>query len=278
MSVRTDLAIEEKIAENGINISKENIGEVEFCTVEIFDEEKAQKIGKRKGKYITLEFPSTEKINGYDDIKKGIKKALKMLLPEGYKNILVVGLGNTEITADSIGPKTAVRLLATRHIAGEFAENIGLKGLRSVAVITPNVLGKTGIEVTELISGLVQKIKPDAVIAIDALASRSIDRLFRTVQLSDSGISPGSGVKNARKELSFQTLGVPVIALGVPTVVDALTLAFELTGKESQTDTDLVVTPKDSDLLSHRISEILAEALNVFLQPEIDEEIILSLV
>lgn len=278
MSVRTDLAIEEKIAENGIKILKEKIGEVEICTVEIIDSEKAEKIGKKEGKYITLEFPSVEKINDYENIKNGIKKALKSLLPKETENILVVGLGNTEITADSIGPKTAVRLLATRHIAGEFAENIGLKGLRSVAVITPNVLGKTGIEVTELISGLVQKIKPDAVIAIDALASRSIDRLFRTVQLSDSGISPGSGVKNARKELSFQTLGVPVISLGVPTVVDALTLAFELTGKESQTDTDLVVTPKDSDLLSHRISEILAEALNVFLQPEIDEEIILSLV
>lgn len=278
MSIRTDLAIEEKIEENGLKTVKKRQGEVEICEVEIYDSEKAKKLNKRVGKYITVEFESVEKITDYSDIKRSVKEALLSIAPENLNNVLVVGLGNTEITADSIGPKTAVRLLATRHIAGEFAEKIGLGGLHSVSVVTPNVLGKTGIEVTELIEGLVKKINPQAVIAIDALASLSVNRLFRTIQLSNSGISPGSGVKNSRKELSQKTLGVPVIAVGVPTVVDALTLAFELTGKETVTDTDMIVTPKDADLLCHRISEILAEALNVFLQPEIEEEILLSLV
>ena len=278
MSIRTDLAIEEIGEEKGIKTLNKTKGEVQINEVEISDEKTAEKLNKKAGKYITVEFPSLEKITDYEDIKNGIKESLHSLLKEKDDNILVVGLGNNEITADSIGPATAVKLLATRHIAGEFAEKIGLHGLKSVSVITPNVLGKTGIEVTETVAGLVEKIKPQAVIVIDALASRSINRLFRTVQLSDSGISPGSGVKNSRKELSLKTLGVPVIAVGVPTVMDAGNLAFELTGKETVSDTDMIVTPKDADLLCHRISEILAEALNVFLQPEIEEEILLKLV
>lgn len=278
MSIRTDLAIEEIGEEKGIKTLNKTKGEVQINEVEISDEKTAEKLNKKAGKYITVEFPSLEKITDYEDIKNGIKESLHSLLKEKDDNILVVGLGNNEITADSIGPATTVKLLATRHIAGEFAEKIGLHGLKSVSVITPNVLGKTGIEVTETVAGLVEKIKPQAVIVIDALASRSINRLFRTVQLSDSGISPGSGVKNSRKELSLKTLGVPVIAVGVPTVMDAGNLAFELTGKETVSDTDMIVTPKDADLLCHRISEILAEALNVFLQPEIEEEILLKLV
>lgn len=278
MSRRTDLAIEENINENGIKSEEKSIKDVKITTVEITDEATAQKINKHTGKYITVEFPSLDKITDYSEIKEGIILSLKSIVGEKLKNVLVVGLGNREITADSVGPAVAERLLATRHIAGDFAERIGLIGLRSVAVVTPNVLGKTGIESTELIEGLVRKIKPQAVIAIDACISLSINRLFKTVQLSDSGISPGSGVKNSRRELSLKTLGVPVISIGIPTVVDAMTLAFELTGKETKTDTDMVVTPKDSDLLCHRISEILAEALNVFLQPDIDSEILFALV
>lgn len=278
MSRRTDLAIEENIKENGIKTEEKNIKNVKITTVEISDEEASKKINKAVGKYITVEFPSLQKITDYREIKEGVIYSLKSIIGKRLKKVLVVGLGNREITADSIGPTVAEGILATRHIAGEFAESIGLFGLRSVAVVTPNVLGKTGIESTELIEGLVKKTEPDAVIAIDACISLSINRLFKTVQLSDSGISPGSGVKNSRKELSLKTLGVPVISIGIPTVVDAMTLAYELTGKETKTETDLVVTPKDSDLLCHRISEILAEALNVFLQPEIDEQLLFDLV
>jgi len=279
---RTDLAIEinENLGENvnGIKKFDKKNGDVSVCKIEILNSSAAEKLGKPIGKYITVEFPSVDKIDSFDEIKDELITALRELLPEKYNNILVVGLGNDEITSDSIGPNTAKRLLATRHIAGEFAENIGLKGLNSVSVVAPNVLGKTGIEVSEIIESIVKKTAPQAVIVIDALASMSITRLFKTVQLCDTGISPGSGVKNSRRELSQKTLGVPVIAVGVPTVVDALTLAFEITEELPKNDTDMIVTPKDADLLCHRISEILSSSLNVFLQPNIAPEIIFSLV
>ena len=279
MSIRTDLAIElnaEKI--KGTKTEEKAVGNIKTTITEIVDEAAAQRLNKPIGKYITVEFPSVEKITDFTDLKTAIKESLKELMGETSERVLVVGLGNTEITADSIGPQTALGILATRHITGQFAENIGLKGLKSVSVVTPNVLGKTGIEATELVLGAVKIINPQAVIVIDALASSSISRLFRTVQISNTGITPGSGVKNSRRELSKKTLGVPVIAVGVPTVSDVNTIALELTGLYGNDNTDMIVTPKDADILSHRVSEILSQTINVFLQPEIEEEIILQLV
>lgn len=278
MTQRTDLAIEKNISSLAEKPIEKRVGDVKITSLNIVDEKTAQAVGKEKGKYITLEFPSLLKITDYKDIKNTLLEALRELFPKQIKSITVVGLGNREITADAIGPDTVTRLLATRHIAGEFAESIGLKGLRSVSVIAPNVLGKTGIESSELVEAVVKKVKPDAVLVIDALASKSVKRLFTAIQLSNSGISPGSGVKNSRKELSEKSLGLPVVALGVPTVVDALTLAFELTGRETVNDCDLVVTPKDTDLLTHRMSELLANVINIFLQPEIEEEVLSELV
>lgn len=278
MTQRTDLAIEKNISSLAEKPIEKQVGDVKITSLNIVDEKTAQAVGKEKGKYITLEFPSLLKITDYKDIKNTLLEALRELFPKQIKSVTVVGLGNREITADAIGPDTVTRLLATRHIAGEFAESIGLKGLRSVSVIAPNVLGKTGIESSELVEAVVKKIKPDAVLVIDALASKSVKRLFTAIQLSNSGISPGSGVKNSRKELSEKSLGLPVVALGVPTVVDALTLAFELTGRETVNDCDLVVTPKDTDLLTHRMSELLANVINIFLQPEIEEEVLSELV
>lgn len=263
---------------NGIEESSETIEEIKTTKIKITLKEGAKRIGKPIGTYITVEFPEIYKINDYDNLKEAIIKALGTLLPQRGKKLLVAGLGNTDITPDAVGPFTAKKILATRHISGQFAENIGLKGLKSVSVIAPGVLGQTGIEVSELIKSAVETVKPDAVIVIDALASKSTDRLFKTVQFSDTGISPGSGVKNSRQEISEKTVGVPVIAVGVPTVVDAETLAFELTNKEPEKNSDMFVTPKEVDLLCDRISEILSLALNVFLQPEIDEDIILGLV
>lgn len=282
MSKRTDLAIEleENISGEASGIIKKakKTNEISVSTIEIISDSTAQKLGKEKGKYITVEFPSVDRIDSFEDIKNEIILSLKELIPDGAEKILVIGLGNDEITADSIGPKTAAKLLATRHIAGEFAENIGLSGLHSTSVLVPNVLGKTGIEVSEITEGIISKTKPQAVIVIDALASMSINRLFKTIQLSNTGISPGSGVKNSRKELSEKTLGVPVIAVGVPTVVDALTLAFEITENIPKNDTDMIVTPKDADILCQKLSEILSEAINLFLQPKIAPEILFSLV
>ncbi len=263
MSIRTDLAIE---IEN------------EGYTTEQTGSVKTHFLENEGGKYYTLEFESVEKLSDFKDIETSVFSALRNLLPQKQNKILVVGLGNLDITSDAIGPLVANKIFATRHIAGSFAESIGLENLKSVAVMAPNVLGKTGIEVQEIVKGTVDTVKPDAVIVIDALCAKSIARLFSCIQLCDKGISPGSGVKNSRKELSKNTLGVPVIALGVPTVVDAMTISYELTGNIAKTHTDLIVTPKDADLLCHRMAEMISEILNVFLQPEIERDVILQLV
>lgn len=282
MSLRTDLAIEstEGIDTDiqGIKSTERTSNSVKITKTEILSEKAEEALGREKGKYITLEFLTPDTPELFSVAKTEIIGALGELIPEGAKSILVIGLGNSEIVSDSIGPETAGRLLATRHIAGDFAESIGLNGLRTVSVFIPNVLGKTGIETGEITEGITGKIHPDAVIAIDALASQSVRRLFKTVQLCNTGISPGSGVKNSRHALNEKSLGVPVIAIGVPTVVDALTLAYEITGEEAKEDIDMILTPKDADILCHRISEILSTALNIFLQPEIPEEILLELV
>lgn len=282
MSVRTDLAIElsggEKGNIKGVEREFKDKGEIKISTVKITSKEGEEAIGKPIGKYITLEFEPIYKISDYSSLKTEVVKALNSLLPQKRESLLIAGLGNTEITPDAVGPLTAKQILATRHISGQFAENIGLKGLKSVSVISPGVLGQTGIETAEILKGAVAAVRPDALIAIDALKADSKDRLFRTVQLCDTGISPGSGVKNSRREISEKTLGIPVIAVGVPTVTDIDSLALELTGKEPENSSDMFVTPKEVDLLVDRISEILALCLNKFLQPEIDEEIIAQLV
>lgn len=277
MKKRTDLALE-VIEDSSEIVKKEKEKGVVFTQIEIKEKQKEKLYGKPCGKYITLEFESIEKISDYSTIEEKIKKAFFSLLPEKKENILIVGLGNKEITSDSIGPVTAEKILATRHVKNYF-EKIGeFKGIKSVSVSVPNVLGKTGIEAAENVKATVDLIKPDVVIVIDALACKSIERLFRSIQLCNTGISPGSGVKNARKEISQNTLGVPVIAVGIPTVVDANNLTMELTGKQAKLETDLILTPKDADLLCHRICEILSKSINILIQPEIDPEIILQLV
>lgn len=223
--------------------------------------------------YLTVSFNDLLKILNYEEIKENLKEALKFIMPEKREKVLVVGLGNAEIISDAIGPFTARKIFATRHLKGDIAEKIGLKGLKSVSVSIPDVLGNTGIETVETIKGITEKIKPDLVIVIDALAAASFKRIFKTVQICNTGISPGSGVKNSRKEISEKTLGIPVIAIGVPTVVDAVSLSQELSLEEKE-ETELIVTPKDADLLSHKISDILSEVLNEFLQPETDKEIL----
>ncbi len=275
MSARTDLAIELKKDGEKSDFFEEKIGNTGLIFTEL---EENNEFSKPKGKYATLKIGKIDLLPDFYDIEKGLNKALSLLLNFEWKSILVVGLGNMEITCDNIGPTTAQKILATRHIAGEKAEKLGLKNLKSVAVLSPSVLGKTGIEASETVESVVKKIKPEAVIVIDALCSRNIENLFSVIQLSDSGIAPGSGVKNARKELSYNTLGVPTIAIGVPTVVEAEVLAGELSGQKITDKTDLIVTPKEADLLSHRMSEALSSALNVFLQPNIQREVILGLV
>lgn len=258
MSLRTDLAIE-KISRKA---SKKEQKKGEFIVSEIKE---------NNDKFITISFPEITKILSFESLEEEIIKVLENLCENERKNVLIAGLGNTEITADSIGPFTASKILATRHIMGEFAKNIGLENLNSVSVITPSVLGKTGIESYDIIKSIVNTVKPDTVIVIDALCAKSKERLFKTIQFTNKGITPGSGVKNERKELSEKTLGTPVIAIGIPTVIDIGAISNE-------NNTQLIVTPKDADILNQKLCEILSRSINIFLQDKIEKEIILSLV
>ncbi len=267
MSNRTDLATELE------NVDRRSEEKVEFITLG-----KGNSYNKPSGSYATVKVGDLNLLTDFKDIEKSIIYCLERLMPPVRERVLVVGLGNREIISDCIGPFTAEKILATRHIAGEFAENIGLENLKSVSVIAPGVLGKTGIEAAEIVKAVANKIKPNAVIAIDALCAKLPQNLFSVIQLCDSGISPGSGVKNARKELSLATLGVPTVAIGVPTVVEAAAISGKAGASQNEAFYNLLLTPKDTDLLSHRMSEILSKALNLFLQPSTEKEILLSLV
>ena len=275
MGIRTDL-IDEIKAQSEKNLScietnDQQIGDVKISTVKVTDNNTAQILKKPIGVYSTISFPRLDFVCDNTNIIKSTVKALKTVAGTAPKNALVVGLGNVDITPDALGPKTCNRVLATRHLNNALKRDLGLDGLKSVCCIAPNVLGKTGIESFDLISAAACKIKPDIIIAVDALACREPQRLCRTVQISNSGIGAGSGVNNARLPLNCDTLGVPVIAVGVPTVIDGNSF-FENTSKEN-----MMVTPKEIDLLIDKSAQILSRAINIFLQPELDIEIIESL-
>lgn len=278
MKIRTDL-ISETAADapdiKGIRCYEENVGDVKLSFVEIMDRNASEQLKKPIGKYCTIEFPRLDSIANTDPLTEAVVSALKSLYPTDIKTTLIVGLGNTDITPDALGPFTANGILATRHLSGDLKKALGLEDLKSVCSIIPGVLGKTGIEAFDLIAAAVSKIKPSLIIAVDALAARSATRLCRTIQLSDSGICPGSGVNNARKELSQSTFSIPVISLGIPTVIDANSLLPQ--DENNKTDDSMMVTPKDIDLLISKSAAILSRALNIFLQPNLDIEVISSL-
>lgn len=237
------------------------------------------KIGKSKGRYITVE---TDRLSAHpEDFAEqsmNISDEISALIPD-KERLLVVGLGNESITPDALGPKTASRIIATRHVA---LENAGqeLSGLRlnSVSVLAAGVMGQTGIESSELIYAVCEKVRPTCIIAVDALACTDISRLGTTIQITDTGISPGSGVQNRRKELSREALGVPVIAVGVPTVVDMHSIVENVTGKAPDKHLpNMMVTPRDIDKLIDRTAHLLAYSINRTAQPNLSGEDILSL-
>jgi spore protease len=243
----------------------------------VLDEDGERLIGKPKGRYITADIPSfsadTELLDGRLD---GVINELRCLIPANG-SILVAGLGNRSMTADALGPECADRIFVTRHIQKELAESLGFRSLRSVAAISPGVLGETGMEAAEIIASIVKCNDFSCVIVIDALAAMDINRLGTTVQISDTGISPGSGIGNKRKEISRSTLGIPVISVGVPTVISAHTLADNILG----TNTDItseekwsnyIVASSEADLITERASEFIALAVNCALQSEISAE------
>lgn len=275
MGIRTDLIDEIKAQSkqnlSGIETSDQQIDGIKISTVKVTDNNTAQILQKPIGIYCTITFPRLDFVCDTTNIIKSTVKALKTVGGTAAKNALVVGLGNVDITPDALGPKTCDRVLATRHLSDNLKRDLGLDGLKSVCCIAPNVLGKTGIESFDLISAAAHKTKPDIIIAVDALACREPQRLCRTVQISNSGICAGSGVNNARLPLNRDTLGVPVIAVGVPTVIDGNSF-FKNTPQEN-----MMVTPKEIDLLIDKSAQILSRAINIFLQPELDIDIIESL-
>ncbi|MBQ1240064.1 MAG: GPR endopeptidase, partial [Ruminococcus sp.] len=283
MQMRTDLAIEarelagDRVAGTDYREYRENGMKISRLTVKT--QRAGQLLGKDAGTYITVEMPSlTDNFTETDERIKTIGREIRRLLPVNGL-LLVAGLGNEEITPDSLGPKTGARVLATRHITGELARAAGLDRLRPVAVMNTGVTGQTGIETGEYILSVVKRIRPNAVIAVDALASRRIERLGKTVQISDAGISPGAGVGNHRTRINKETIGVPVIAIGVPTVVDAQTFAGDLLSDSAvrrsavlpdRNVRQMIVIPREIDLLTERASRLLAFSLNAAMQNAFD--------
>lgn len=274
----------------GIEVNKKDYGDIVMSSLTVKTKEAAKNIGKERGSYITAEMQTlTDDFKETDKRLEIIAQAIRDLLPEKGL-VLVAGLGNDNITPDALGPKSARGVLATRHIRGELARSTGLDRLRGVAVLATGVTGQTGIETGELILSVAQRIKPAAVIVIDALASRRLERLGCTVQISDTGISPGDGVGNHRAKINKETVGVPVVSIGIPTVVDAFTLAADLLLDCDDNSAELikrsvypngqkmVVTPGEIDLLVERGARLISMAVNVALQPTLSISDLLSLV
>ncbi len=275
---RTDLAVEraEQLdAPEGITLHKRGKA-FEITEIEIDSDEHGAVIGRGKGRYLTLE---RIELNGTGSAMQAqteeLAAELRQFLPEEGA-VLVAGLGNADITPDALGPQAAGLVLATRHLRTELTDNepdtAFLRDLRQVSVLANGVLGQTGIETAELISALRETVQPACVIAIDALACSDLSRLGTTVQISDAGISPGSGVQNRRAELSARTLGLPVIAVGVPTVVDLHTIVTQAVGDSAQDALDtlpnMMVTPRDIDRLLHHAARLIAMSLNLALHPQ----------
>lgn len=299
--IRTDLALEvrESFPEDDVEIKGVILTEdydkknkIRISTVEIKDEAGARAMEKPIGTYITIEAPELN--NSSDDYHKNVSsyiaKNIKKLTGKLYRDeILVVGLGNREVTPDALGPQVVDNLFVTRHLIREFGNEFKEKNhLSNVSAISPGVMAQTGMETLEIIKGVIKETNPKLIIVIDALASRSISRLNTTIQIADTGISPGSGVGNNRKALNKESLGVKVIAIGVPTVVDAATIVADTLTKYMETSgfneeetfkfisevnnnqmSNMFVTPKNIDEMVKRISYTLSEALNSCFSPSV---------
>ena len=294
----TDLAMESRGAQPEQTKTLQN--GIERTVVTVRDAQTAQALGRPMGVYVTLSCPQRMSIElgTRRALSAELGRAIAGMLPEDCRTVLVVGLGNRTVTPDALGPRTVERVLVTRHMDGCLPQDVEEK-LRSVCAAAPGVLGVTGIETAEVLRGMVEHVRPDAMIAVDALAARSSARICSTIQIADTGITPGSGVGNHRKALTAQTLGIPVIAVGVPMVVYASTIARDAMGYLSAIDGaseadeerlaacvervvtqrlgDLIVTPREVDALVERMAGIVAEGINLALHPELTESEIAQL-
>lgn len=289
MQFRSDLATEavesvdeSRLTEQDVHQQVSEESGIRVTTTRVLSERAEHLLQKPSGTYITADLPPlSDNGDAMEDMACRLATHMTSLLPPNGP-VVVAGLGNDHITPDALGPQAASMVLATRHIQGEFARSAGLTDLRPTAVLSPGVLGQTGVESGEIIRGVCAVVKPAAVIVIDALACRSLSRLGCTVQIGDTGIAPGSGVGNHRYPLNADTLGVPVIAMGVPTVVDAATIAMELTGRQDGAGIlpegrGMMVTPREIDLIIDRASRLVAMTINRLLHPAYSPLELLSL-
>ncbi|MCC2825549.1 GPR endopeptidase [Laedolimicola ammoniilytica] len=278
--VRTDLALEarerfeEDVEIRGVEVEEayDEQRDIRVTVVRIRTENGAKAMGKPIGTYITLEAPrmSEPDEDYHREVSEKLAGYLKKLLDvKNEKSVLVVGLGNREVTPDALGPEAVNHLRVTRHVVREYGKAaFAREKVQLVSTIVPGVMAQTGMETLEIVRGIVAETKPDQVVVIDALAARSSKRLNRTIQISDAGIQPGSGVGNHRNSLTRETIGIPVLAIGVPTVVDAATIVYDATGDRSSVPPGLngmFVTPKNVDEMIRRLSFTISEALNLAL-------------
>lgn len=311
--VRTDLALEtrekfedDNVEVKGVKLTEEELpGNMKLTKVVIETENGAKTMSKPRGNYYTLEAPDMADSDEdyHREISLQLSKILKELMPIEKKElaVLVVGLGNREVTPDALGPRVVDNMMITRHIIRQFGKYaFGLTKNHQISSIVPGVMAQTGMEALEIVKGILDETTPDYIIAIDALAARSTKRLNRTIQITDTGISPGSGVGNHRNALNKESIGIPVIAIGIPTVVDAVTIvsdtmsnliaAMEETKKledlgqslsrlEEAEKHELIrellsphlnamfVTPKDIDESVKRLSFTISEGINMAFFP-----------
>ncbi len=270
-NIRTDLAIEsrpphvEQGADDGVMTRETEQSGFKLTETEIFKGRGEEITGRAAGLYISLD---TGKLWLEDNARRrsaaAVLSGLITRLMPGDKEggVLVAGLGNEDISADSIGPKTVGRLVVTHHLKRLNPSLYEGLGFGDMAAVVPSVLGKTGVESRTLIKAAADCVKPACVIVVDALAARSLHRLATTVQLTCVGISPGSGVCNSREEISEKTVGCPVIAIGVPTVVDVPTLLWEAGGTPDEVAKGFFVAPKESDVMTRVMAELIAAAIN----------------
>ncbi|MCB6695060.1 GPR endopeptidase [Agathobaculum butyriciproducens] len=284
MAFRTDLAVEAienhktAAALPHVRQSDRTLEGFAVHEVRILSEDAAREIGKPQGRYLTLELDALirREEDAFPRACKALSTLLRELLPRPNDGpVLIAGLGNRMITPDAIGPQTADHVIATRHLVSQSPKVFA--DWRPVSALAPGVLGQTGVETGEVICGVLDRVRPAAVIAVDALAAGRLSRLLRTVQLADTGITPGAGVGNARAALNEETLGVPVIAVGVPTVVDGATLAHEISSQLGQPACEalddlsqpVMITTRDIDREVADISRMIGYAVNMALHPHL---------
>ena len=289
--IRTDLALEaheinaQAGREDGIRTEEETIDGFSITTVHVGEGEGERLAKKKAGTYINVDVGKSWLLasEGFAALVALLAGQLRKLFPADFSGTaLVVGLGNYDITADSIGPKAVEKVVVTRHLRTLNPQLYESAGFGDLCAFAPGVLGQTGMESAEIVRSIVEAVRPSLIVAIDALASRRLARLATTVQLCDTGIYPGAGVSNRRSELSAETLGVPVISIGVPTVVDAATLAYDLLGENADEKTaaallagdgkDMFITLKESDVITKQTARLLGFSINRSFHGELSVE------